>query len=419
MDAAMPALTPADLELLSAYLDNELTPAERAALERRLAAEPGLAAELDALRGVVAQARALPLLKAPRDFRLNPAVYGRPAAQPAARRELARRITPVQRVYRWSSAISALAAVLVLALGVLGLLTRSAGAPGASLMMSAGSHDEAQAPSAVAVQPTQALTTTPAPTRAPVGTATPLPTLTMPNSVEESAGSSAAAALTATPLIMALEAQEIPAQAPVQAAPAGMGGASYKETPAGMGGAAGMTQPLATPAALTDMAAPQVSMAEGALETGASETNTTQAGADAEAFNAASVPAAIPPTATGAAFDSGQRLAPTATKPPSLPSPVLTQMALTQEALAYATLTQDALAQTLARDAAVTGTPLAFQPTVLPAPAEPPAAASQGAENTRGETGAPPGLPVEVMLGGGLALLALSGLLYVLGRRAG
>lgn len=40
----------ADAVLLSAYLDDELSDDEKAALERRLAAEPGLKAELDALR---------------------------------------------------------------------------------------------------------------------------------------------------------------------------------------------------------------------------------------------------------------------------------------------------------------------------------------------------------------------------------
>ncbi len=117
---------PADLELLSAYLDDALAPAERAALESRLKTDSVLRAELAALRGVQDAVRALPVLKAPRDFRLDPAVYGRRAparrAYPAAR---------WNRPARLGSALSALAAAIVLAIGLLGIVER--GAP--SLML--------------------------------------------------------------------------------------------------------------------------------------------------------------------------------------------------------------------------------------------------------------------------------------------
>ncbi len=430
----MPALTPADLELLSAYLDNELTPAERAALERRLAAEPALVAELEALRSVVVQARALPLLKAPRDFRLDPAIYGRPVARPAARRALDRRVTPVQRAYRWSSAISALAAVLVLALGVMGLL-RGAHQMPAAVRPPVADEMLAVEPdaSAVAALPTQALTASPTPTPTPARTSTlpstPTALASVVAAVEDAAGIEAAVLLTDTPVVMALEAQEAPAQpAPTQTlagqpAPSGMGGTTYKETPEGLGGGApGALQPQSTPAQMTGMVAPQMSTVDSAAETGLSQ-GELEMPTDAEAFNAASAPGVTSLTATGAAPDSGQRLVPTATKPPSLPSPMPTQMAPTQEVLA----------QTLARDAAVTatppptlavaapseavmltGTPLALQPTPQPAPAEP-----ARVEESRGDTWTIPGLPSELLIGGGLALLALSGLLYALGRRAG
>ncbi len=112
-------LTPADLELLSAYLDNELAPAERAALERRLAADARLRAELEALRGVAARVRALPVLAAPRDFRLDPAVYGR---REAGSLRTPIRSVPLRRFYGWASALSAAAAALILLVGVAGLL---------------------------------------------------------------------------------------------------------------------------------------------------------------------------------------------------------------------------------------------------------------------------------------------------------
>lgn len=67
-----------DLELLSAYLDGELSDRERTVLEQRLAHESALQHTFDDLRATVALVRDLPRLKAPRDFRLDPAVYGHP-----------------------------------------------------------------------------------------------------------------------------------------------------------------------------------------------------------------------------------------------------------------------------------------------------------------------------------------------------
>lgn len=111
----MPALRPADLEMLSAYLDNELTPDERALLEQRLASDETLRQELAALRQVSLAVRGMPMLRAPRDFRLDPAVYGRrPQRQ-------------WFRLYQWSSALSAAAALVVFALGVFGVLSRNSG----------------------------------------------------------------------------------------------------------------------------------------------------------------------------------------------------------------------------------------------------------------------------------------------------
>ena len=66
-----------DIELLSAYIDGELGDAERIELNNRLENEPALKAELDSLQTTVEILHSLPRLKAPRDFRLDPAVYGR------------------------------------------------------------------------------------------------------------------------------------------------------------------------------------------------------------------------------------------------------------------------------------------------------------------------------------------------------
>ncbi len=61
-----------ELELLSAYLDNQLAQTERAKLERRLAAEPKLQATLDDLRSVKTSLASLPKVKPPRNFTLTP-----------------------------------------------------------------------------------------------------------------------------------------------------------------------------------------------------------------------------------------------------------------------------------------------------------------------------------------------------------
>lgn len=109
----MARLTDQDTELLSAYLDGALSTAERSALDTRLQAEPELRRELDTLRGTVNLIRALPPIKAPRDYALDERQI-RPARL---------WIFPVSAV----SAISAAAATLLLVLGAITLL--SSGAP--------------------------------------------------------------------------------------------------------------------------------------------------------------------------------------------------------------------------------------------------------------------------------------------------
>src|SRR6266516_1640226 len=69
-----PQLRDADLELLSAYIDNQLTSEERIALEARLGREPALRTTLDELRATVGVLRELEPLPPPRSFTLDPAV---------------------------------------------------------------------------------------------------------------------------------------------------------------------------------------------------------------------------------------------------------------------------------------------------------------------------------------------------------
>lgn len=62
-----------DLELLSSYLDNQLTVAERMSLERRLRLEPELRAELEELRTTIGLVRDITPVTPPRAFTLDPA----------------------------------------------------------------------------------------------------------------------------------------------------------------------------------------------------------------------------------------------------------------------------------------------------------------------------------------------------------
>jgi len=95
-------ITPRDIELLCAYLDNELRPAERARLETRLQSEPTLTKEMEGLRRTRAMLRSLPLRRAPRNFTLTPAMVG------ATRRH------SWQPVFGMASALAVVLLVLVL-----------------------------------------------------------------------------------------------------------------------------------------------------------------------------------------------------------------------------------------------------------------------------------------------------------------
>ncbi len=60
-----------DFDRLSAYIDNQLSAKEKAALEARLAREPELQATLNELRQTVQALRSLPVVKPPRNFMLS------------------------------------------------------------------------------------------------------------------------------------------------------------------------------------------------------------------------------------------------------------------------------------------------------------------------------------------------------------
>lgn len=69
-------LSPKDLEILSAYLDNQLGSREVKRLEARLEQNDGLRATLEDLRRTRFMLRSLPKVRAPRNFTLSPRMVG-------------------------------------------------------------------------------------------------------------------------------------------------------------------------------------------------------------------------------------------------------------------------------------------------------------------------------------------------------
>lgn len=69
-------VSPQDFELLSAYLDLELSPSERLRLESRLQTETDLKEALNDLRKTRLVLRSLPVMRAPRNFTLTPEMAG-------------------------------------------------------------------------------------------------------------------------------------------------------------------------------------------------------------------------------------------------------------------------------------------------------------------------------------------------------
>jgi hypothetical protein len=98
-------MTPKDFDRLSAYIDDQLSPREKAALEARLERDAELRAALDELRLTVRALRALPSVKPPRSFTLTPALVG----QGAGGRQ------PFFPALRLAAALSAIALVVVMA----------------------------------------------------------------------------------------------------------------------------------------------------------------------------------------------------------------------------------------------------------------------------------------------------------------
>ncbi len=102
-------------ELLSAYLDGELTEAEQERLEARLARDPSLRAELQSMRSTVSLMRELPQVSAPRNFMLTASmVEGQSPAREARCRPSSRaHAKPESRARAWAAPLLTVATATV------------------------------------------------------------------------------------------------------------------------------------------------------------------------------------------------------------------------------------------------------------------------------------------------------------------
>ncbi len=149
-----------DEALLSAYLDKQLSAAEQVSLERRLAVEPILRAELDGLHRTAAALRSLEQVRPPRSFTLDPATAPKP-----------RFFLPRTWVMQMGSGFAGLALVLLATVQMLGMGTLAVGAPAP---MAAKESPTTQATQGPAAAPMMAVASTAAPTMAVASTAAPM-----------------------------------------------------------------------------------------------------------------------------------------------------------------------------------------------------------------------------------------------------
>jgi len=157
----MAQFTEQDRILLNNYIDGRLDAAERAEFEARLAADFALRTELEQLRETVGLLRMAERVPVPRNFTLDPKVYGKPEP-----RSLWERLG-LANIPGWAVATASLV-VVVICLGVLivnggfgGMATPASVAEAPAPFLAAQ-----QAPAATEAAMTEAMTEAPAPTEA-------------------------------------------------------------------------------------------------------------------------------------------------------------------------------------------------------------------------------------------------------------
>jgi len=141
-----------DIELLSSYLDGQLSPSESARLESRISADPELADAFNDIRAARGILRKLPVRKAPRNFTLTRKMVGLKPPLPRS-----------YSFFRFSTAFATVLLVLTFAANALTQLPRlsfaadSASAPIAQMPSGLGGGGPVvQAPAAAAPAATEA-----------------------------------------------------------------------------------------------------------------------------------------------------------------------------------------------------------------------------------------------------------------------
>jgi anti-sigma factor RsiW len=160
-----------DLELLSSYLDGQLSSADSARLEARLRTDPEMRSVLQDLRGTRSLLRHLPMRKAPRNFTLTPKMVGKNPPLPRS-----------YPVFKFTAALASILFFLTYGLNILG--PQLAAQPAAFGMGGGGAPDAyastlateapaiAAAPAATEPPATQAPAQEPSMAMAPYSTAT-------------------------------------------------------------------------------------------------------------------------------------------------------------------------------------------------------------------------------------------------------
>lgn len=94
-------------EVLNAYLDNALSPQERRQFEQLLARDADLRQVVEERRALQMQMRQMPRRRVPRNFTLDPALYGRPQRQPLFQLYPAMRVATVLTAFFFILALGA------------------------------------------------------------------------------------------------------------------------------------------------------------------------------------------------------------------------------------------------------------------------------------------------------------------------
>lgn len=204
-----------DVEKLSAYLDGQLKPSEKARLESRLQSDPELASILKELRQTRGLLRQLPKRRAPRNFTLTPKMVGQKPPLP--------RTYPV---FRLATVLATLLLFFTFATNFMApRLTRTAAPYAYGMGGGGGGAPETELQSATEEAAQLMLESAPAEEpAAPAGTPTPMGTLLATPSAQDSANAeptlraSEKSGVQAAPTSDAFR-QLIPEEQPPQAAP--------------------------------------------------------------------------------------------------------------------------------------------------------------------------------------------------------